>query len=209
MWGRGILVLIILLLFPLCPSSVHHQLSSHDPQPGLTYSKDTATALLKKHDQPLRVTPKAGFLSRRCQEKMSEENEKRTCLVCPHPSTFSWLVPLMTHVSLGNAWLTKALQDVLHLWPRTRALCAVRQGSRSAGWLWRAAGTPQASCRPLLRCQRSDGTMLGVLKGPQTKVFCIVHVLIQSPVFLLFSVAFGLGHKALNQHSAEPSKSKI
>lgn len=60
--------------------------------------------------------------------------------------------------------------------------------------------------RPPIGCQRTDGTMLGVLKSPQTKVFCIVRVLIQSPVFLLFSVAFGLGHKALNQHSAEPGK---
>lgn len=85
MWGRGIFMLITLPLFPLCPSSVHCQLSPHDPQPGLTYSKDMATALLKKHDQPLRESPKAGFLSGRGHEKMSEENENRTCLVCPHP----------------------------------------------------------------------------------------------------------------------------
>lgn len=50
--------------------------------------------------------------------------------------------------------------------------------------------------------------MLAVLKRPQTKAFHIVHVFIQSPVFLLFSVAFSLDHKALNQGSAEPGKSE-
>jgi len=48
MWRREISMLVTLTLFPLCPGSVQHQLSPHDPQPGLTYSKDTATALLKK-----------------------------------------------------------------------------------------------------------------------------------------------------------------
>lgn len=68
-------MLVTLLLFPLCPGSAHHHLSPHDPQPGLIYSKDTATALLKKHDWPLRASPKAGFLSltqtkRKCPKRM-------------------------------------------------------------------------------------------------------------------------------------------
>lgn len=81
-------------------------------------------------------------------------------------------------------------------------------GSGSLGWLRRGAGTPRAGCRPPIACQRSDGTTLGALKSPQTKVFRIVRALSQSPVCLLFSVAFSSGHKALNQHSAEPGETK-
>lgn len=66
----------------------------------------------------------------------------------------------------------------------------------------------EAGLQGRVGCQGSDGSTLGVLRSPQTKAFHIVRALIQSPVFLLFSVAFGLGHKALNQHSAEPGKSE-
>lgn len=64
------------------------------------------------------------------------------------------------------------------------------------------------SWRPPVGCQHFDGTTLCVLKSPQNKVFHTVRALILSPVFLLFSVAFVLGHKSLNQHSAELGKSK-
>lgn len=223
MWGRGTSMLVTLPLFPLCPGSAHHQLSPHDPQPGLTYSKGTATALLKKHDWPHRASPKAGFLSlaetkRKCPKRM------RSRLVYCVPITrrspgrsLSWSIsPQERH---GEARLTKALENVPHLWAHIRAPCAMGHkeegpwggwggGSGSLGWLRRGAGTPRAGCRPPIACQRSDGTTLGALKSPQTKVFRIVRALSQSPVCLLFSVAFSSGHKALNQHSAEPGETK-
>lgn len=164
----------------------------------------------KKHDRPIRVSPKAGFLSladakRKCLKRMRAGLVY--CVPIPRRSP-GWFLSVCPWERHGQAWITKALEDVPHLCPRTRAPCAVGQGSGSVGWLRRGAGTPWAGCGPPVGCQHSDGTTLGVLKSPQTRVFHIVHVLIQSPVFLLFSVAFGLGHKALNQHSAEPGKSK-
>lgn len=108
----------------------------------------------------------------------------------------------------GKAQFSTFLEEVPRLWPLSRAPCAVGHGSRSEAWPWKGAGTPWAGCRPPKGCQPSDDTTLGVLKSPQSKVFCIVRVLIPSLVFLLFSAEFVFGHRALNQHSVEPGKSR-
>lgn len=201
------------MLVTLCTvSSAHCQLSPHDPQPGLTYSKHTATVLLKNHEQPLRRSPKAGFLplSSKAKRKCPREDrspESRTRLLCP-PS----LEVLLAGPSPDPCLLGRGMEKhgSLKPWRRflTFGLTPKVLWDRGGGWLWRGAGTLQASCGPTVGCQRPDGTTLGDLKSPQTKVFRIVRELIQSPVFLLFSVAFGLGHKGLTEHSAEPGKSK-
>lgn len=70
---------------------------------------------------------------------------------------------------------------------------------------WHILSWLQASQR---MCQPSDDTTLSVLKSPQSKIFCIVRVLIPSLVFLLFSGEFVFGHRALNKHSVDPGKSR-
>lgn len=106
---------------------------------------------------------------------------------------FSWLLwGLLVCVSSGETQLTSGLGSTPHLRLCTRAPVLQKE----------------AGLQGRVGCQGSDGSTLGVLRSPRTKAFHIVRALIQSPVFLLFSVAFGLGHKALNQHSAEPGKSE-
>lgn len=161
----------------LCSGSRHYQLSPHGPQPGLTCPKDMATwaghSLLS--------------LVRENAWKKWELNLSTTSL--DHLLAGSCCDPCL----LGKAQLSKCCGELTcspHLQPPSRAPCAVGHRSRSEPRPWKGAGTPWAGCRPPRGCQPSDDTMLGVLKSPQSKLFCIVHALIPSLVFLLFSAEF-------------------
>lgn len=172
-----------------CPGSGHHQLSPHGPQPELTCPKDVATVLLIIHEQP-RAAVSA---KRKCLKRVGAE----PIHYIPRSSS-GWL--LSWSMLIGKAQLSKYLEEVPHLWPPSKAPCAVGHRSRSEAWPWKSAGTPWAwaGCRPPKGCQPSDDTTLGVLKNPQSELFCTVHALIPSLVFQLFSAEFVFGQKALN-----------
>lgn len=105
-WGRGILMLVTLCAV----SSAHCQLYPHDPQPGLTYSKHTTAALLKNRDQPLRGSPKTGFLPlAEPRENAREKTEVLRSGLLLSPSLEVLLaVPLLIRVSLAEAWRSMA-----------------------------------------------------------------------------------------------------
>lgn len=171
---------------------------------------------------PLMVSPAERMWPQHCWQYIRSTKAavfgKRKCLKRVRAELFSyipryspgWLLSwsMSSWERRGEAQLSKYFEEVPHLWPpeQSRAPCAVGHRSRSEARPWKGAGTPWAGCRPPRGCQHSDDTTLAVLKSPQREVFCIVHVLIPTLVFLLFSAEFVLGHKALKQHRVEPGK---